>query len=49
MTARFLSAWIMIHIMHGGFECLAWSNMIGWIAMLALQIPLILKRWKKER
>lgn len=48
MAVRFLSAWIMIHIMHGGFECLAWSNMIGWIAMLALQVPLILLRWRKE-
>lgn len=49
MAVRFLSAWIMIHIMHGGFECLAWSNFIGWIAMLSLQIPLILFRWRKEK
>lgn len=49
MAVRFLSAWIMIHVLHGGFECLAWSNMIGWIAMLALQVPLILIRWKKEK
>lgn len=49
MSARFLSAWLMIHILHGGFECLAWANFFGWIAMLALQIPLILMRWKKEQ
>lgn len=49
MAVRFLSAWIMIHVLHGGFECLAWSNMIGWIAMLALQVPLIVIRWKKEK
>lgn len=48
MAVRFLSAWIMIHIMGGGFECLAWSNFAGWIAMLAFQIPMILVRWRKE-
>lgn len=48
MAVRFLSAWMLIHVMHGGFECLAWSNCLGWAAMLALQVPLILTRWRKE-
>ena len=47
MSARFFSAWIMIHIMHGGFDRLAWANFFGWIAMLAFQIPMITHRWKK--
>ena len=49
MSARFFSAWVMIHIMGGGFECLAWANFAGWIAMLAFQIPMILIRWRKEK
>lgn len=48
MSARFLSAWIMIHILGGGFGCLAWANFVGWIAMLAFQVPMILTRWRKE-
>ena len=47
MSARFLTAWIMIHIMHGGFDRLAWANFFGWVAMLAFQIPMIVCRWKK--
>ena len=47
MSARFLSAWIMIHIMHGGFDRLAWANFFGWVAMLAFQIPMIVCRLKK--
>ena len=47
MSARFFSAWIMIHIMHGGFDRLAWANFFGWIVMLAFQIPMITHRWKK--
>ena len=49
MSARFLSAWIMIHILGGGFGCLAWANFAGWIAMLAFQVPMILTRWRKEK
>lgn len=49
MSARFLSAWIMIHIMGGGFGCLAWANFAGWIAMLSYQLPMILTRWRKEK
>lgn len=48
MAVRFLAAWIMIHILGGGFECLAWSNFVGWIAMLSFQVPMILIRWKRE-
>lgn len=48
MAVRFLAAWIMIHILGGGFEYLAWSNFVGWIAMLSFQVPMILIRWKKE-
>ena len=48
-SVRFLSVWIMIHVLGGGFACLAWSNCLGWIAMLALQIPMILVRWRKEK
>ncbi len=47
MSARFLSAWFMIHVMHGGFDRLAWANFFGWIAMLAFQIPMITVRWKR--
>ena len=49
MSARFFSAWLMIHILHGGFDRLAWANFFGWVAMLALQIPLIIMRWRKEQ
>ena len=49
MSARFLSAWIMIHILGGGFGCLAWANFVGWIAMLSFQVPMILTRWRKEK
>lgn len=48
MSVRFLSAWIMIHLLQGGFECLAWSNFVGWIAMLAFQIPMICSRWRRS-
>ena len=48
MSVRFLAAWMMIHVMHGGFDRLAWANFIGWIAMLTFQIPMILVRWRKE-
>lgn len=48
-SVRFLSVWIMIHVLGGGFACLAWSNCLGWIAMLTLQIPMILVRWRKEK
>ena len=47
MSTRFLSAWIMIHILHGGFDRLAWANFWGWIAMLLFQIPMIFFRWRK--
>ena len=47
MSSRFLSAWVMIHIMHGEFDRLAWANFFGWVAMLAFQIPMIVCRWKK--
>lgn len=47
MSSRFLSAWLMIHLMHGGFDRLAWANFFGWVAMLAFQIPMITHRWKK--
>ena len=47
MSSIFLSAWVMIHIMHGGFDRLAWANFFGWVAMLAFQIPMIVCRWKK--
>ena len=49
MSARFLGAWVMIHILHGGFDRLAWANFVGWIAMLAFQIPMFLFRWRKEK
>ena len=47
MSSRFLSAWVMIHIMHGGFDRLTWANFFGWVAMLAFQIPMIVCRWRK--
>ena len=47
MSARFLAAWLMVHVMHGGFDRLAWANFFGWVAMLAFQIPMILVRWRK--
>lgn len=49
MSARFLTAWLMIHMLHGGFDRLAWANFFGWVAMLAFQIPMILHRWGKEQ
>ena len=49
MSARFLAAWLMIHVMHGGFDRLAWANFFGWVAMLALQIPLFTIHWRKEK
>ena len=49
MSARFLAAWLMIHVMHGGFDRLAWANFFGWVAMLALQIPLVTIHWRKEK
>ena len=48
MSARFLTAWLMIHRMHGGFDCLVWANFWGWVAMLAFQIPMFVWRWRKE-
>lgn len=48
MSARFLGAWVMIHVMGGGFECLAWANFTGWIAMLLFQIPMMVWRWRRE-
>lgn len=49
MSARFLSAWIMIHVLGGAFGCLAWANFVGWIAMLLFQVPMIVTRWRKEQ
>ena len=49
MSARFFSAWLMIHVMHGGFDRLAWANFFGWVAMLAFQIPMIAVRWRKVK
>ena len=49
MSARFFTAWLMIHILHGGFDRLAWANFFGWVAMLVFQIPMILTRWRKEQ
>ena len=46
-TARFLSAWLMIHVMGGAFSCLAWANFFGWIAMFAFELPMMVMRWKK--
>lgn len=48
MSARFLAAWMMIHITGRGFECLAWASFAGWIAMLSFQVPMMLTRWRKE-
>ena len=49
MSARFLTAWILIHVMGGGFVCLAWANCAGWVAMLLFQVPMVLVRWRKEK
>ena len=38
----------MIHVLHGGFDRLAWANFWGWIAMLAFQIPMFIWGWRKE-
>lgn len=45
--ARFLTAWLMIHMMGGAFSCLAWANFFGWIAMSAFEIPMMVLRWRK--
>ena len=47
MAVRFLAAWIMIHILGGGFDRLAWANFCGWVAMLLFQVPMITVRWRK--
>ena len=49
MSARFFTAWLMIHMLHGGFDRLAWANFFGWVGMLAFQIPMIVHRWRKEQ
>jgi putative MATE family efflux protein len=46
-TVRFLSAWLLIHVMGGGFDCLAWSNMLGWIGMYVFEIPMMIIRWRR--
>ncbi|OUP86043.1 MATE family efflux transporter [Lachnoclostridium sp. An169] len=47
MAVRFLAAWIMTHILGGGFDRLAWANFCGWVAMLLFQVPMITVRWRK--
>lgn len=48
-VCQIFTAWLMIHVMHGGFDRLAWANFFGWVAMLAFQIPMITYRWKKVK
>lgn len=43
MSARVLAAWILISLLHQGFEALAWANFWGWVAMLLIETPLLFK------
>ena len=47
MSFRFLSAYLFIRIWGGGFGSLAWANFWGWIAMMALEVPLFILRLRK--
>ena len=47
MSFRFLSAYLFIRIWGGGFGSLAWANFWGWIAMMALEVPLFILHLRK--
>ncbi len=49
MTTRVATAWYMLNALGGGFDCLAWANLWGWIAMMALEIPLMVRMIRKKR
>ena len=42
MTVRVLMAFLFIGVGHWGFGSLAWANMIGWVAMLIFEMPLLI-------
>ena len=42
MAARVLACWILLYRMHGDFAAIPWSYLIGWAAMMAYEIPVLL-------
>lgn len=46
MGVRVLAAWIFIKLLGGGFDRLAWANFWGWIAMLIVEAPLMLRQMR---
>lgn len=47
MGARVAAAAPMILVFHMGMEAIPWSYMIGWLVMIAFELPFYLK-WNKE-
>ncbi|HIU02363.1 MAG TPA: MATE family efflux transporter [Candidatus Onthocola gallistercoris] len=48
MTTRVLTAWYMLNVLGGGFDCLAWANLWGWVAMMILEVPLMIRMIRKK-
>ncbi len=44
MGVRLIAAFIMVKGMHMGMEALPYSYLCGWLGMLALEVPLLLKQ-----
>ena len=49
MGVRVIAAYILISVMGNGFSDLAWSNFWGWVFMMLLEIPLLVKSLLKMR
>ena len=47
MGVRVIAAHILISMMGKGFSALAWSNFWGWVFMLLLEIPLLVRSMRK--
>lgn len=49
MTVRVIFAFLFIKVFHFGFNSLAFSNLFGWIAMIFLELPMLIrciKQWE---
>ena len=49
MLGRVSAVPVMLKVLSVGFPGLAWANLAGWIAMMAFEVPLLLRKVRRLR
>lgn len=49
MLGRVSAVLVMLRVLSVGFSGLAWANLAGWIAMMAFEVPLLLREVRRLR